>query len=106
MRLDLSSFVRKWVIGRPGEFLLFVFALVHLAVMYGLATVALWRMPRETGPVMLILYLMVLSSGPEAYPRFRVPLVPLLAMLAGGGYQHLRSAFAPAQPRRIRQAVP
>ena len=106
MRLDLSSFVRKWVVGRPGEFLLFVFALVHLVVLYGLATIALWRMPLETGPVMLILYLMVLSSGPEAYPRFRVPLVPLLAILAGVGYQHLRSAFARARPPRIRLAVP
>ena len=105
VRLDFPSFVRTWVVGRPGEFLLFVFALVHLAVMYGLATIALWRLPRQTMAVrvvvvagMLILYLVVLSSGPEAYPRFRVPIAPLLAMLAGVGCQHLQSAFARARP--------
>ena len=34
---------------------------------------------------MLIAYFVAVSSGPEAYPRFRAPIVPLLAMLAGVG---------------------
>ena len=105
MRLGFSSFVQKWVVGRPGEFLLFAFALLHLAVMYGLAVIALWRLPPQAMAVLLILYLVVLSSGPEAYPRFRVPIVPLLAMLAGVGYQHLRAAFARARPRVTGLAV-
>ena len=106
MRLGFSSFVQKWVVGRSGEFLLFAFALLHLAVMYGLAVIGLWRLPPQAMAVLLILYLVVLSSGPEAYPRFRVPIAPLLAMLAGVGYQHLRSGFARARPRRIPLAVP
>jgi hypothetical protein len=102
LRLDPPSYVRKWVLGRPGEFLLFAFALVHLVTMYGLAAVALWRLPRQAmaartivvAGVVLIAYFVVLSSGPEAYPRFRAPIVPLLAMLAGVGAQNLQSVLA------------
>ena len=98
MRLDFPAFLRAWVVGRPGQFLLFVFAVAHLAVLYGLATIALRRMPRrgrssDADPV---------PHGAiertEAYPRFRVPIVPLLAMLAGMGWQDLQSAFARARP--------
>ena len=53
--------------------------------------------------VMLIAYLTAVSSGPEAYPRFRAPIAPLLAMLAGVGGMHLRSALAGAA-RRDRSA--
>jgi hypothetical protein len=84
---------------------LFAFALLHLAAMYSLAAIALWRLPPQAVAVLLILYFVVLSSGPEAYPRFRVPIEPLLAMLAGVGYQHLRSGFAHARPRGTRLAV-
>lgn len=102
LRLDFPSFVRKWVLGRPGEFLLFAFALAHLVTMYGLAAVALWRLPCQGMPartivvagVVLIAYFALLSSGPEAYPRFRAPIVPLLAILAGVGAQNLTSMWA------------
>jgi 4-amino-4-deoxy-L-arabinose transferase-like glycosyltransferase len=102
--LDLTAWVRTWVRGRPGQFLLFVFALVHLAVMYGLAMMAFRRLSRQAmaartvvvAAVMLIAYLVALSSGPEAYPRFRAPIAPLLATLAGVGVLRLRSGFTRA----------
>jgi hypothetical protein len=102
MRLDFPTFLRTWVVGRPGEFLLFAFALAHLAVTYGLALSAVWSLPRQAAAVrtaivaavILIGYFVVLASGPEAYPRYRTPIAPLLAMLAGVGCQHLRSVFA------------
>jgi 4-amino-4-deoxy-L-arabinose transferase-like glycosyltransferase len=101
VRLDLPSFVRKWVVERPAEFSLFAFALAHLALVYVLVAIALWRRPPEAPgsrdlvvvAVVLAAYLVALSSGPEAYPRFRVPIAPLLAILAGLGCQHL-------EPRR------
>jgi 4-amino-4-deoxy-L-arabinose transferase-like glycosyltransferase len=107
LRLDPPSFLRKWVLGRPGELLLFAFALAHLVTMYGLAALALWRLPRQAMPartivvagVVLIAYFVVLSSGPEAYPRFRAPIVPLLAMLAGVGAQNLSSVWTRPRPR-------
>ena len=35
--------------------------------------------------LLTIAYLVVMSLGVEAYSRFRVPFLPLYAMLAGGG---------------------
>ena len=99
LRVDLPTFFRTWVVNRPGEFLLFAFALTHLVVTYGLATIALWSLPRQTMAVrglvvtvaILMGYLVLLASGPEAYPRYRAPIAPLLAILAGVGWHHLRS---------------
>jgi hypothetical protein len=39
-------------------------------------------------PVAFIAYF-VLVSGPEAYPRFRVPMMPFLAMLGGLGVEQV-----------------
>lgn len=46
-----------------------------------------WRVDRLAAMLMLltIAYLVVMSLGVEAYSRFRVPFLPLYAMLAGGG---------------------
>jgi 4-amino-4-deoxy-L-arabinose transferase-like glycosyltransferase len=41
--------------------------------------------------VLTVVYVIVLSSGPEAYSRFRAPIMPLLCVLAAGG---LRSSAA------------
>jgi hypothetical protein len=35
--------------------------------------------------LLTVLYFVVMSLGAEAYSRFRVPILPLYAMLAGGG---------------------
>jgi 4-amino-4-deoxy-L-arabinose transferase-like glycosyltransferase len=37
-------------------------------------------------PLSVAAYLVILSAGPEAYARFRVPLMPLLTICAGVGY--------------------
>jgi hypothetical protein len=109
VELDPASWVRKWVLRRPGQFLMFLFALLHLSIMYGLATMVLWRPRHQTvaagtvvvAALMLIAYLVAVSSGPEAYPRFRAPIAPLLAMLAGLGGMHLRAlARGAGRPER------
>jgi hypothetical protein len=43
--------------------------------------------------VLTIAYLVVMSLGVEAYSRFRVPFLPLYAMLAGGGVASLAERF-------------
>lgn len=69
---------------------------VFLVTLYALAaygTVRCLRGPDRYDLLILpaaVLYLIVLS-GPEAYPRFRVPVVPALALLAG-------ACFRPASP--------
>ncbi len=101
LRGDVPTFLRAWVVGRPGEFLLFALALVHLVVTYGLAMIALWGWSGQTRAARLLVvaaafltgYLVLLASGPEAYPRFRAPIAPLLAILAGVGFHHLTSVW-------------
>ena len=101
LRVDLPTFLRTWVIGRPGEFLFFAFASVHLVVTYGLALVAFWGWSSQTRAARTLVvaaafltgYLVLLASGPEAYPRFRTPIAPLLAILAGVGYHRLSSVW-------------
>ena len=42
----------------------------------------------------IAVYLLVVSAGPEAYSRFRIPLMPLLSVYAGfGGTRILKAVF-------------
>jgi hypothetical protein len=53
----------------------------------GPAAPALWLV------ALLVLYHALLVGGPEGTPRFRVPLVPFLALAAGAGFsEHARAA--------------
>lgn len=99
-RLSPGEYARKWALGRPWLFLAFLCALGYLAAFYFGAGAALWRLAGDREllkpPHLLlcgiILYLVALSSGPEAYARFRVPVMPLLAVYSGQGwYLALRS---------------
>jgi 4-amino-4-deoxy-L-arabinose transferase-like glycosyltransferase len=74
-----------------------IVAMLHLAVVY--AGVAAWaylvasrRLGLRAAEVLLtgvILYLIVTQAGPEAYARMRVPMMPLLAVLAAVGLTEL-----------------
>jgi purine-cytosine permease-like protein len=58
-----------------------------------------WRVDRLAAVMMLlvVLYFVVMSLGAEAYARFRVPFLPLYAMLAGGGATALANRWMPAR---------
>jgi 4-amino-4-deoxy-L-arabinose transferase-like glycosyltransferase len=74
-------------------------AALHLLVLYVGAALGLWRMRAEAVPVRLlavllaglVAYFVLLSTGPQAYSRFRVPFTPLLALCAAHGLER-RSA--------------
>ena len=58
---------------------------LHLAVVYGLLLFALVKRWRSADVWLLILslaYFCCLSAGPEVYSRFRVPIMPILCVLA------------------------
>ena len=63
----------------------------QLAIVYALAlvgTAAAWRQSPIAAAVPLALLAYFLAvSGPEMYPRFRVPLMPAVCLLAGAGLQ-------------------
>jgi 4-amino-4-deoxy-L-arabinose transferase-like glycosyltransferase len=51
--------------------------------------------------LVLVTYFLIVSSGAQAYSRFRAPISPLLALLAGWGYASMfpnRRSPAPAEP--------
>jgi hypothetical protein len=83
---------------------------IHLLVLYLLAavgTVLGWRSrPRRVATITLLLYVayFLLVSGPEAYPRFRVPIMPFVAILAAVGTRAVWNA-SPLGPMRSDAAV-
>lgn len=64
---------------------------LYLLVLYVLVVVGLWAAWREHRlrncllPLVVICYLAIVSSGLDAYSRFRLPIMPFLALLAGLG---------------------
>ena len=63
-----------------------------------------WRTARRSKPAALIVaattaYLVLVTAGAEGESRFRVPLVPLLALLAAGGIRIRRRAGGPSRAR-------
>jgi hypothetical protein len=80
------------------------YGVVYLVGLYGLAAVGMWSAWRSRTlrnavlPILVIAYMILVSSGLEAYSRFRVPIMPYFALLAGvgvtavgrGGYHGVR----------------
>jgi len=73
---------------------------VPLALLAAIGALYWWRVDRLAAVVMLltIAYLVVVPLGAEAYSRFRVPFLPLYAMLAGGGAAALADRWIPDKP--------
>ena len=78
---------------------IFVLAIAGFAYWRRIDPLAAWLM------ALTIAYLVVMSLGVEAYSRFRVPFLPLYAMLAGGGatllVERLSASASPSQSRRL-----
>ena len=74
-----------------------IYALAYLLVLYTCVAFGVWEVARHEKRLWashafiwwLILCLVVLAAGPEAYARFRVPVMPLLALYAGRGLNAL-----------------
>ena len=64
--------------------------LVFLGVLYAGVGVLLWHKGLWNGDIALLAltaaYVILVSSGPEAYSRFRMPVMPIFCVLAAGGY--------------------
>jgi hypothetical protein len=73
---------------------------VPLALLAAAGAIFWWRVDRLAATVMLltIAYLIIVPLGVEAYSRFRVPFLPLYAMLAGGGAAALAERWTRRNP--------
>ncbi len=61
-------------------------------LLFLLGTFALWRRDRAVAALIIgtVAYFVVISAGSEAESRFRVPVVPLMAIAAGAGVEGVR----------------
>ena len=50
--------------------------------------------------LLTILYFGVIAGGPEAYTRFRVPIMPFLALISGIGFTFISEAFKKKQSQQ------
>jgi len=87
---DAHSQLRT-VTGASVSRLLVAYSLAYLFGIYLLSAVGLWLAWRRhhlrncVFPVMTIAYAIIVSSGEEAYSRFRMPIMPFLALIAAVG---------------------
>jgi hypothetical protein len=64
---------------------------LYLLVLYALVLVGIWsawrghRLRNCVVPLIVIFYVVIASSGLDAYSRMRLPIMPFLALLAGVG---------------------
>jgi 4-amino-4-deoxy-L-arabinose transferase-like glycosyltransferase len=74
---------------KTGMLAIQVILLAALLVGATLGAIALWRLHARHSAaffLLMIAYFVLVSAGPDAYARFRVPFAPFLALLAGIGY--------------------
>lgn len=99
--LSARQYVQRWMHDRPLAFALFSLAMSYLIAVYGSGFVVIIRIiphARHAWPLhgcmgLVAGYLVVISAGPEACARFRVPLMPIFCVYAGYGifslYHHV-----------------
>jgi hypothetical protein len=90
---SLVDYARKWVLQSPAVALAFLGATLYLVVLYGGCLLWLVRGSKSAQPWLLhallwgvVLYFIVISGGPEANARFRVPIMPILSLYAAAGW--------------------
>jgi len=94
LRLPIGAYVRKWPIGNPFLFSAFLLAAGYLYLLYaGIALCAyqLWKERRsQAWAVHAFLwgvgaYFCLASTVTEAYPRYRIPVMPVLCLYGAAG---------------------
>ena len=90
----------------PASRLAALYSLVYLALLYcGVARgiVATLRRDTQWAPQVFLgaigVYLLIMAAGPESCARFRVPVVPILALYAGRGWNDFWSTPRPRTRR-------
>lgn len=87
LQRDFARFpLRDWI----AALLSWTAGFLFLGLLYAGVAVLFKRKGSGNGDVALlvltVVYMILLSSGPEAYSRFRMPVMPILCALAAGGY--------------------
>lgn len=95
--LNWREYYQLWFVEQPRRAAISFFCAAHLYLSLALAAWAalrLIRRPHSRLAVLLVggllVYQLLISAGPEAYTRFRIPIAPLLYVLAGCGLMEFR----------------
>lgn len=107
-RLSIKEYISKWIIkGSPLKlfvgFFITSFSIGYLFLLYAGIIYSLFKMARGENSSLsvhilicgIIAYFLIISSGPESYERFRVPITPLFALYGGMGIYYLFESFKP-----------
>lgn len=93
-RLSLKEYYSQWILPHPTYFGAFIFSILHMLIIYaGVAYLVIQRLVKhryvveEIFLVSVLLYFVMVSAGPEANSRFRVPITPVLALLSASAIQ-------------------
>ena len=97
LRLQWDEFADKWLTTNTLSFAVFVIALGYMVLLYTGSGIAVFNLLRSksanpAAQVFLLgvaLYFILVSGGPEGYPRLRMPIMPVLALFAAAGWLQL-----------------
>lgn len=93
-KLSAQDYISKWVLTHPIVFVAFILTSAYLIILYVGSISGLVSSAKEvenqhiaTNALIwtVIIYLLIVSAGPEANVRFRTPIMPLLSIFAGKG---------------------
>jgi hypothetical protein len=95
-RLSISEYINRWIIDSPVGFLFFAWGIAYLIILYGGIAIFIYQIISERALnindvflLSVMLYFIIISAGPEAYYRFRVPITPILALYSAKGLGQL-----------------
>jgi len=98
LTLSWAAFWEKWGRRSPRYLALTIITGSYLLFVYAGGLMAGWQRFRKRKerraqwngghllPVTMLVYMLVISAGPEAYSRFRIPIMPILCLYAGQGW--------------------
>ena len=101
-KLSATAFIQRWVVDHPLSFSIYVYGGMYLVGIYGLIGFYFGQMLRLRNQKLdvglwflfgIVFYFVLISMGPEAYARFRVPIMPFLCIFASLGAVGLGNFF-------------
>ncbi len=100
LRLSFQDYIQRWVVERPLSLFVFILSVSLQVLLY--AGVILWGWQvfktrrislQEVFLIGVAIYLIAISAGSETYFRFRVPVMPALAVISAAGIGYLKTRF-------------
>ena len=93
-RLSYKGYIEKWIVSEPMVFIYFTFSTIFLLTIYIYSFYYFYIIIKEhkinQSEILLfglLLYFIVISSGPESYARFRIPIMPILCIFSSIGFE-------------------